>query len=310
MGMILDIFGFLNLGFIDILDILMVAFIIYMIFHWIRGSAAMNIFLALLFLFVVRIVVAALNMKMMSALMGALLDVGLLALIIIFQPEIRHFLIKLGSNYGIARGGHNIFNKILGIKEEKLDLAAVKEITEACRTMSEQKTGALIVLPHKTPLDYVVETGDKIDANINKRLLMNLFFKNSPLHDGAVIINDDRIVAARCTLPITDRTDIPASFGMRHRAAIGISEESDADVIVVSEETGHIVLVNGGKVTLINNINELKLLLGSALNGDKTQTTVSNKANEVLYEPGASNEATATHNNETHYDPNDNDSGQ
>lgn len=310
MGMILDIFGFLNLGFIDILDILMVAFIIYMIFHWIRGSAAMNIFLALLFLFVVRIIVAALNMKMMSALMGALLDVGLLALIIIFQPEIRHFLIKLGSNYGIARGGHNIFNKILGIKEEKLDLAAVKEITEACRTMSEQKTGALIVLPHKTPLDYVTETGDKIDANINKRLLMNLFFKNSPLHDGAVIINDDRIVAARCTLPITDRTDIPASFGMRHRAAIGISEESDADVIVVSEETGHIVLVNGGKVTLINNINELKLLLGSALNGDKTQTTVSNKANEVLYEPGVSNEATATHNNETHYDPNDNDSGQ
>ena len=310
MGMILDIFGFLNLGFIDILDILMVAFIIYMIFHWIRGSAAMNIFLALLFLFVVRIIVAALNMKMMSALMGALLDVGFLALIIIFQPEIRHFLIKLGSNYGIARGGHNIFNKILGIKEEKLDLAAVKEITEACRTMSEQKTGALIVLPHKTPLDYVTETGDKIDANINKRLLMNLFFKNSPLHDGAVIINDDRIVAARCTLPITDRTDIPASFGMRHRAAIGISEESDADVIVVSEETGHIVLVNGGKVTLINNINELKLLLGSALNGDKTQTTVSNKANEVLYEPGVSNEATATHNNETHYDPNDNDSGQ
>lgn len=297
MGMVLDIFGFLNLGFIDILDILMVAFIIYMIFHWIRGSAAMNIFLALLILFVIRIIVAALNMKMMSALMGALLDVGLLALIIIFQPEIRHFLIKLGSNYGIARGGHSFFNKILGIKEEKLDLAAVKEITEACRSMSEQKTGALIVIPHKTPLDYVIETGDKIDANINRRLLMNLFFKNSPLHDGAVIISDDRIVAARCTLPITDRTDIPASFGMRHKAAIGISEESDADVIVVSEETGHIVFVNGGKVTLINNINELKLLLGSALNEDKGQTATASQANEVHYEP----EAQA---------PNDNNSGQ
>src|SRR5574344_1008889 len=116
MGMVLDIFGFLNL-----------AFIVYMIFHWIRGSAAMNIFLALLILVVIRIIVAALNMKMMSALMGALLDVGLLALIIIFQPEIRHFLIKLGSNYGIARGGHSFFNKILGIKERSEERRVGKE---------------------------------------------------------------------------------------------------------------------------------------------------------------------------------------
>jgi uncharacterized protein (TIGR00159 family) len=229
----------------------------------------MNIFIALLLLFVIRIVVSALNMKMMSALMGALLDVGLLALIIIFQPEIRHFLIKIGSNYGIARGGRNILNNLFGIKEESLDSEAVKEISEACRNMSEQKTGALIVIPHKTPIDYVVETGDKIDASINRRLLMNLFFKNSPLHDGAVIISDDRILAARCTLPITERTDIPPSFGMRHKAAIGISEESDADVIVVSEETGDVVFVKGGIVTPINNINELKLLLGSALNNNQ-----------------------------------------
>lgn len=266
--MLLAIFGFLHLGFIDILDILMVAFIIYIIFHWIKGSAAMNIFLALLLLFVVRVIVAALNMKMMSALMGALLDVGLLALIIIFQPEIRHFLIRLGSSYGITGKTDNFLGKLLGVKKDQMGSESVKEITEACRSMSEQKTGALIVIPHKTPLDSIAETGDRIDANVNKRLIMNLFFKNSPLHDGAVIISDDRIVAARCTLPMTSRTDIPANFGMRHKAAIGISEESDADVIVVSEQTGEIVFVKDGKVTDINNINELKLLLGNALEKD------------------------------------------
>ena len=127
--------------------------------------------------------------------------------------------------------------------------------------MSEDKTGALIVITHDTPLDEVISSGDRIDAAIHRRLIMNLFFKNSPLHDGAMIISGGRIVAARCTLPITEKTDIPAKFGMRHKAAIGITEESDADAIVVSEETGNISFIRGGEVTPINNINELKLLL-------------------------------------------------
>ena len=131
--------------------------------------------------------------------------------------------------------------------------------------MSEDKTGALIVIAHDTPLDEVINTGDRIDAGVHRRLIMNLFFKNSPLHDGAVVISRGRIVAARCTLPITEKTDIPASFGMRHKAAIGITEESDADVIVVSEETGRISFVKAGKVTPIQNINELKLLLNTSL---------------------------------------------
>ena len=127
--------------------------------------------------------------------------------------------------------------------------------------MAEDKTGALIVIAHDTPLDDIISTGDRIDATIHRRLIMNLFFKNSPLHDGAMIISGGRIVAARCTLPITEKTNIPARFGMRHKAAIGITEESDADAIVVSEETGNISFVRGGEVTPINNINELKLLL-------------------------------------------------
>lgn len=129
--------------------------------------------------------------------------------------------------------------------------------------MSADKTGALIVFPRKDSLDFIVETGDIVDAKVTRRLIMNIFFKNSPLHDGAMIISADRIVAARCTLPITGRSDIPAHYGMRHKAAIGISEETDADVVVVSEETGGISFVRGGNIKSINNINELKLLLGA-----------------------------------------------
>jgi DNA integrity scanning protein DisA with diadenylate cyclase activity len=131
--------------------------------------------------------------------------------------------------------------------------------------MSEDKTGALIVLAHKASLEEIISTGDRIDAAIHRRLITNLFFKNSPLHDGALVIAGERIVAARCTLPITERVNIPANFGMRHKAAIGITEETDADAIVVSEETGNVSFVKGGTVTPIQNINELKLLLSTAL---------------------------------------------
>ena len=131
--------------------------------------------------------------------------------------------------------------------------------------MAESKTGALIVIAHTAPLEDIISTGDKVDAAIHRRLIMSLFFKNSPLHDGALIIAGGRILAARCTLPITQRKNIPANYGMRHKAAIGITEETDADVIVVSEETGRISFIKGGEVTKINNINELKLLLGKSL---------------------------------------------
>ncbi|MBQ6087315.1 MAG: diadenylate cyclase CdaA [Bacteroidales bacterium] len=260
----LEIFGFLHLSLTDVLDILMVAFLIFYIFRWIRGSAAVNIFLAVLLLFLLRVLAAAFNMKMMSAFLGTFLDLGVLALIIIFQPEIRHFLIRFGNNSIYKKGG-SFLDNLLGIKDTSLGNVTVNEITEACRQMSADKTGALIVIPHKSNIDHIIETGDKIDSNVNRRLIMNLFFKNSPLHDGAMIISGNRIVAARCTLPITSKTDIPPSLGMRHKAAIGISEETDADVIVVSEETGDVSYVKGGNLTHINNLNELKLLLGQAL---------------------------------------------
>ncbi|MCR5004025.1 MAG: diadenylate cyclase CdaA [Bacteroidales bacterium] len=264
--MILGIFGFLNLSFTDVLDILMVATIIYFVFRWIRGSAAMNIFIAILGVLILRVFALALNMKLMSAILGTFIDVGVLALIVIFQPEIRHFLMRIGSKSGLQQ--HTFFHKFFGIKDQKFDSTAVNEISDACKQMSEQRTGALIVFPHENALTQIIETGDRIDAIVSKRLIMNLFFKNSPLHDGAMIITGNRIVASRCTLPITERTDIPANYGMRHKAAIGISEETDADVIVVSEETGVISFVQGGTVTPMQSINELKLKLSNSLDGN------------------------------------------
>ncbi len=261
--MLLNIFGFLNISFADILDILMVAFFIYLAFKWIKGSAAMSIFVAVFLLFFLRVIVAAFNMKLMNALLGTFIDVGVIALIVIFQPEVRHFLMKIGNRSGVAGKGMAILNRLLGVKDRKMGGETVNEIAEACRAMSSDRTGALIVLSRNDSLDYIIETGDVIDAKVTRRLMMNIFFKNSPLHDGAMIVSGDRIVAARCTLPITDRQDIPPQYGMRHKAAIGISEECDADVIVVSEETGGISFVHAGGLKKINNINELKLLLGT-----------------------------------------------
>ena len=269
--MLLAIFGFLQLSFADILDILLLALIIFIIFRWIRGTSAMSIFVAIISLYVIRVVVSAFNMRLMTNIMETVLDVGLIALIVIFQPEIRQFLMRLGGRYMSSAKGRALLNKILGKDRNTGNITgseAVNDVTEACRRMSEDKTGALIVIAHNASLEEIISTGDRIDAGIHRRLIMNLFFKNSPLHDGALVIGGNRIVAARCTLPITEKTNIPANYGMRHKAAIGITEETDADAVVVSEETGKISFVSGGSVTPIQNINELKLLLDKSMGGE------------------------------------------
>lgn len=259
--MLIDSLGFLKLSIVDVADILLVSLIIFAGLKWMKKSAAANIFLGIFLTYILMLIVDALHMKLMSKLVSTFIDVGVIALIIIFQPEIRHFFMKIGNSSGYGRKARNLIVKIMGREEQSLLTDSIKEITEACKIMSEQKTGALIVFPHKVELENIVNTGDKIDATVSRRLIMNIFFKNSPLHDGAMIIENNRIVAARCTLPITNRTNIPAKFGMRHKAAIGVSEESDADVIVVSEETGRISFVKDSSITPISNINELKLLL-------------------------------------------------
>jgi len=248
---------FLHLYFTDILDIALVALLFFWLVRLVKGTAAGGIFIVVALLYLVWIVTRALKMELLSFLLGQVLGVGVIALIIIFQPEIRRFLLNFSSRYMTKRG---IFRKLLqrsatsGISAEVLE-----ELTAACQNMSETKTGALIVMPHRGTLQDIIDTGDTISAEINRRLIENIFFKNTPLHDGAMIMSNTNIIAARCTLPITERQDIPPRYGMRHRAAIGVTEHTDATVVVVSEETGEISFVAGGEIKTMSSITELRI---------------------------------------------------
>lgn len=254
-------FSFVDITIIDIIDILLVALLIYQAFKIIRGTSAMGIFTGILAIYVGWVIVKALNMTLLSSILGQILGVGVIALIILFQQEIRRFLLHIGTRYFNKPGRWKILNKLLGSSESNIETESVTELTQACKRMSETKTGALIVLGRQSSLELVIETGDKIDALIRRRLIENIFFKNSPLHDGAMIIKNNRIVAARCTLPITDNPNIGPQFGMRHRAALGISEKADVDVIVVSEETGRISFITNGVMSPMGSINELRLAI-------------------------------------------------
>ncbi len=266
--MIMGVFSFLHFTVADALDILMVGLLIFLLIRSIRGnSTVVNIVIVLVVLLIAQQVAGALQMRMMSVLLNTLLDVGVLAIIILFQPEIRHLMNRVANQAGISRKAAELFNRLLGIKENKMSSKSVEELAAAVRTMSDDKTGALIVIRHGSDLDEYIRTGDSFDAEINRRLVMNIFFKNSPLHDGAMIINGNRICAARCQLPMTSRTDLPARYGMRHRAAVGLSEETDADVIVCSEETGKVAFVRGGKVTPVPDMTTLITLLEDAMGG-------------------------------------------
>ena len=260
----MNMFNIVDIHIIDIIDILLVGLLVFYVYKLIRGTAAISIFLGIIILYIIWAVVKALNMSLLSEIMGQVLGVGVIAIIVLFQQEIRKFLLSLGSTYIVNNEKLKIFSKLFGNKGTGMQLEALDEITEACRKMSETKTGALIVLARTSSMDFVIETGDMIDARISRRLIENLFFKNSPLHDGAMVIADDRIVAARCTLPISKNPNIPANYGMRHRAATGLSEETDACVVVVSEETGNISFIMDGHIKTMGSISELRIAIESS----------------------------------------------
>ena len=259
---------FISLGFWDILDILLVAAVFYYVYRWVKGTVAVNIFVGIFMFYVAWLLVKALNMKLLSSILGQILGVGVIALIVIFQPEIRRFLLHIGSRY-LSSSRNNLVTRILlGRRDKEMQATSLDEIAQACRSMAETRTGALIVLQHNSSLEFVTETGDSIDAAVNRRLIENIFFKNTPLHDGAMVIDLDRIVAARCTLPIVDNPNIPPQYGMRHRAAVSITQDTDADAIVVSEETGNISYVSGGEMKTITSISELKLSIENSYRKD------------------------------------------
>ncbi|MDR0415298.1 MAG: diadenylate cyclase CdaA [Prevotellaceae bacterium] len=255
---------FFTIRILDIIDILLAAILIYQVYKLIRGTVAINIFIGIFALYVLWIAVKALNMELLSTILGQVLGVGVLALFIVFQQEIRKFLLYIGTQY---RSRSNVsFRSIFFRSVDKSSGVNIDAILKASRNMSDSKTGALIVIQRTTSLESYEELGDILDANTNSRLLENIFFKNTPLHDGAVIIVRSRIRAARCVLPSTDNLNLPAHYGMRHRAALGISENSDAVVVVVSEETGDISFVEAGHIRSGITIAEMQNMLENALN--------------------------------------------
>lgn len=234
--------GFVPFTFIDLIDIILVAAIMFGIYRATRGTSAPYIITGIIMIYLVWIIVRMLNMELLSSILGQFVSVGVIALIILFQPEIRRFLQLLG----MRRKGFYFISRIFNInRHENTSVKIIAPIVTACREMSETKTGALIVIGRHSDLRLITEGGIAVDAKISTPLLENIFFKNSPLHDGAVVIEGDRIVAAKCILPVT-QSEVPKSYGTRHRAAIGMSEISDAIILVVSEETGKISIARGG----------------------------------------------------------------
>lgn len=252
---------FIQVRIFDIIDILLVAGLFYGLFRLLKGTSAMSIFIGIVAIFLIWQLVKALQMEMLTAILGAFVSVGFIALIIIFQPEIRRFLFTIGDQ---AREGKLTRKfKFLRVRSNvDLDIASV---TKACLNMSEIKQGALILLTRKNNLDDIVTTGVVVNADISNPLIENIFFKNSPLHDGAMVIRHNRITAARCILPVSNKTNIPGHYGLRHRAAIGVTEVNDCIALVVSEETGNISMVTEGNIRTINPA-ELKETIEKELN--------------------------------------------
>jgi uncharacterized protein (TIGR00159 family) len=245
---------FIHIRILDILDILLVAVLIYQLYRLVRRTNAISIFAGILMIYLLWVVVRILNMELLSMILGQVIGVGVIALIIVFQPEIRKFLFLLGERYGRRnRFFRRLFfpNEIVGRGEW------LEEIVAACLHMARTKTGALIVIRRNSEVDGYTEQGVMVDARISSELLENIFFKNSPLHDGAVVVENQRIRAARCILPVSERTNIPSHYGTRHRAALGMSEVTDAVILVVSEERGQVSLVFDGRITA--NLHEERL---------------------------------------------------
>jgi len=223
----------------------------------IRGTVAINIFLGIFILYLFWLIVKALNMELLGSILGQIIGVGVIALIIVFQQEIRRFLLLIGTRY-FSKNQFTL-ERLLFLKGKKVDSPVnIEGIIRACRNMAENKVGALIVITQNSNLQLYAETGDIINAETSSRLIENIFFRNSPLHDGAMIIKNNLIYAVRCILPLTEKTDIPAFYGLRHRAALGISEITDALVIVVSEETGKISFVKEGEIQEDINLQKLR----------------------------------------------------
>jgi len=255
----LDQFKLLDFDVIDFIDVFLVAILLYYLYRLVKGTVAINIFLGIIIVYFVWRLTDYLNMDMLHSIFDGFMKVGIIALIVVFQPEIRKFLLLVGSTNFSRKG--KIFSKFNFLKNEEETETDITSIVAACKNMSETFTGALIVLQRNNSLDFLTSTGDEMNIVVTKAILESIFFKNSPLHDGAVLISNNIIKATRVILPVSNEKNIPQRFGLRHRAAIGITERTDAIALAVSEETGQISYIKNGEFERFENIEELMKLL-------------------------------------------------
>ena len=249
---------FLDFGIKDIIDIFFVALMLFYIYRLMKESRSLNVFIGIIvFVLVWLFVSQVLEMRLLGAILDKLVSVGVIGIIVLFQEEIRRFLYSLGAHQRF-RAFARFF---VGSKEKVVDKETIMPIVMACMSMSKKYVGALLVIERGVPLKDIMDTGEEIDAKINQRLIENIFFKNSPLHDGAMVISNKRIMSAGCILPVSHNLDIPKELGLRHRAALGISQSSDAIAVIVSEETGRISVAIKGEFRLRLSAEELESIL-------------------------------------------------
>jgi diadenylate cyclase len=252
---------FITFRWLDVVDILLVAIIMFQLYKLVKGTVAIRIFLGILALYLFWKIVEALQMELLSEILGQFIGVGVLALIIVFQQEIRRFLLLIGNNSIFSGKRSSRFLKMISTSENNKVKLEVDQLITASKNLSSTKTGALIILDLKSELRYYSTTGEKIDSPLSAAILESIFFKNSPLHDGGVIIENNKIIAARCILPVSENQEFPSHFGLRHRAAAGITETSGSIAIIISEETGKISLAKEGRISYNISTEELKTLL-------------------------------------------------
>ncbi len=285
--------GFLEIKGVDILDILLVAVLLYHVYKLMRGSVAFKIFSGFLILYLVYLVVNAAKMQLLGNILGQFMGVGVLAVIVLFQQEIRKFLLLVGRTSLFNDGSLVDSIKSIWSTNGKYQRAEITPLIDACKTLGGSNTGALIVISKNSELKFYAESGDRLDAILSKRLLLSIFNKYSPLHDGAVIVYDNRIIAARCILPVTER-DMPANFGLRHRAAIGMSENTDALILVVSEETGQISLMKNGQLSHNLSTQELRKRINEFLYENNNEKVASKESPLKKAKEGTSKKESST----------------
>ncbi len=249
----------LKFSLVDVIDVILVALLLYYVYKLVKGTVAINIFIGIIIIYLVWKLTDFLEMELLTGIFGGFMKVGIIALIVVFQPEIRKFLLMVGStNFSRRR---KFLQQLKFLKTETSDETNVDAIISACTKMGLSNTGALIVFERNNNLDFLSSTGDEMNIKVTQPIIESIFFKNSPLHDGAIIVNNNIVKATRVILPVNNEKTIPQRFGLRHRAAIGVTEKTDALALAVSEETGHISYFKDGEFIVFKDELELSLLI-------------------------------------------------